>query len=43
MSILRPVVTFLCSLFKSRRQLLLENLALKQQVAMSYNPRPWLD
>jgi hypothetical protein len=34
MSILRFVVTFLGSLFKSRRQLVLENLALKQQVAM---------
>jgi hypothetical protein len=34
MSILRLVVTFLGSLFKSRRQLVLENLALKQQVAM---------
>jgi hypothetical protein len=34
MSILRLVVTFLLSLFKSRRQLALENLALRQQVAM---------
>ena len=34
MSIIRLVVTFFGSLFKSRRQLALENLALKQQVAM---------
>jgi len=34
MSILRLVATFLGSLFKSTRQLVLENLALKQQVAM---------
>jgi transposase InsO family protein len=34
MFILRLVVTYLGSLFKSRRQLVLENLALKQQVAM---------
>ncbi len=34
MSILRLVATFLSSLFKSKRQLVLENLALKQQVAM---------
>ena len=34
MSFLRLVVTFLGSLFKSRRQLVLENLALQQQVAM---------
>jgi hypothetical protein len=34
MSILRLVVTFLGSLFKSWRQLVLENVALKQQVAM---------
>ena len=34
MSILRLVVTFLGSLFKSQRQLLLENLALRQQVTM---------
>jgi len=34
MSILRLVVTFFGSLLKYRRQLVLENLALKQQVAM---------
>ena len=34
MSILRFVVTFLGSLFKSQRQLFLENLALRQQIAM---------
>ena len=34
MSILRPVATFLLSLFKSQRQLVLENLALRQQVTM---------
>jgi hypothetical protein len=34
MSILRLVATFLSSLFKSKRQLVLENLALKQQVAL---------
>ena len=34
MSFLRLIVTFLGSLFKSRRQLVLENLALQQQVAM---------
>ena len=34
MSIIRLVVTFFGSLFKSRRQLALEGLALKQQVAM---------
>ena len=34
MSILHLVVTFLGSLFKSRRQLVLENLALRQQVTM---------
>jgi hypothetical protein len=34
MSILRLVFTFLLSLFKSQRQLVLENLALRQQVTM---------
>ena len=34
MSILRFVVTFLGSLFKSKRQLESENLALKPQVAL---------
>jgi hypothetical protein len=34
MSTLRLVAAFFGSLFKSRRQLVLENLALKQQVAM---------
>ncbi len=34
MPVLRLVVTFVHSLFKSRRQLVLENLALRQQVAM---------
>ena len=34
MSILTLVITFLGSLFKSHRQLRLENLALRQQVAM---------
>ena len=34
MSILRLVITFLGSLFKSQRQLVLENLALRQQVTM---------
>jgi putative transposase len=34
MSILRLVATFLLSLFKSQRQLALENLALRQQVTM---------
>jgi hypothetical protein len=34
MSILRIVFTFLASLFKSQRQLILENLALRQQLAM---------
>ena len=34
MIILRLIITFLRSLFISRRQLVLENLALKQQVAM---------
>jgi hypothetical protein len=34
MSILRLVVTFLGSLFKSQRQLAFENLALRQQVTM---------
>jgi len=34
MSILRLAAAFLLSLFKSQRQLILENLALKQQVAM---------
>ena len=34
MSILRLAITLLLSLTKSRRQLLLENLALKQQVTM---------
>jgi hypothetical protein len=34
MSILRLVASFIRSLFKSHRQLLLENLALKQQLAM---------
>ncbi len=34
MSILRLVVTFLGSVFKSQRQLVLENLALKQQLTM---------
>jgi hypothetical protein len=34
MSTLRLAAAFLLSLFKSRRQLFLENLALKQQVAM---------
>ncbi len=34
MSILRLVIAFLQSQFKSRRQLVLENLALKQHVAM---------
>jgi hypothetical protein len=34
MPILRLVVTFIHSLFKTRRQLVLENLALRQQVAM---------
>jgi hypothetical protein len=33
MSILRLAVTFLGSLFKSQRQLVLENLALRQQVS----------
>ena len=37
MSILRLIVTFLGSLFKYRRQLVLENLALKHQVARSGN------
>ena len=34
MSILRLAAAFLLSLFRSQRQLILENLALKQQVAM---------
>ncbi len=34
MSILTLVITFLGSLLKSQRQLRLENLALRQQVAM---------
>lgn len=34
MSILHLVATFVGPLFKSKRQLVLENLALKQQVAM---------
>jgi len=34
MSILTLVITFLGSLFKSQRQLALENLALRQQVTM---------
>ena len=34
MSILRLVVTFVASLFKSQRQLALENMALRQQVTM---------
>jgi hypothetical protein len=34
MSILHLVVTFLGALFKSQRQLTLENLALRQQVSM---------
>jgi hypothetical protein len=34
MSILRIVFTFLGSLFKSQRRLILENLALRQQLAM---------
>jgi hypothetical protein len=34
MSILRLAVAFLLSLFKSQRQLILENLALRQQVTM---------
>jgi hypothetical protein len=34
MSILRLVASFIRALFKSHRQLLLENLALKQQLAM---------
>jgi hypothetical protein len=34
MSILHLVATFLLSLFKSQRQLALENLALRQQVTM---------
>ena len=34
MSIPRMLFTFLASLFKSRRQLALENLALRQQVTM---------
>ncbi len=34
MSILRLVATFLLSLFKSQRQLVLENLALRQQITM---------
>jgi hypothetical protein len=34
MSILTLLITFLGSLFKSQRQLVLENLALRQQVTM---------
>jgi ABC-type iron transport system FetAB ATPase subunit len=34
MSILTLLITFLSSLFKSQRQLVLENLALRQQVTM---------
>ena len=34
MSMLTFVITFLASLFKSQRQLVLENLALRQQVTM---------
>ena len=34
MSMLTLVITFLVSLFKSQRQLALENLALRQQVTM---------
>ncbi len=34
MSILRLVVSFILSLLKSQRQLVLENLALRQQVTM---------
>ncbi len=34
MSMLTLVITFLGSLFKSQRQLVLENLALRQQVTM---------
>jgi hypothetical protein len=37
MSILRLAAVFLLSLFKSQRQLILENLALKQQVVPTKN------
>jgi len=39
MSILTLAITFLSSLLKSQRQLRLENLALRQQVAMHHIPR----